>query len=213
MYALTEPELLDEFASVYALIFFMQTLDHFAGMSLDWPMDVRALLSALVLPTSPLHLPYISLYLPISPYISQVRALFSALSLANFNLQLLAMDCYEGWGGLPRRLALQFTCPLLCLAIYGFLLLIYATLLFLGRVTTKGRDESLLAALVRIQRSPKLAHALDRTVGAYQALLYVMYPMLLINVISIFDCRPVDEYIGLEVLDAQPSIDCYSEVG
>ena len=85
MYALTEPELLDEFASVYALIFFMQTLDHFAGMSLDWPMDVRALLSALVLPTSPLHLPY----LPISPYISQVRALFSALSLANFNLQLL----------------------------------------------------------------------------------------------------------------------------
>ena len=141
-----------------------------------------------------------------------MRALFSALSLANFNLQLLAMDCYEGWGGLPRRLALQFTCPLLCLAIYGFLLLIYATLLFLGRVTTKGRDESLLAALVRIQRSPKLAHALDRTVGAYQALLYVMYPMLLINVISIFDCRPVDEYIGLEVLDAQPSIDCYSEV-
>ena len=105
MYALTEPELLDEFASVYALIFFMQTLDHFAGMSLDWPMDVRAL--------------------------------FSALSLANFNLQLLAMDCYEGWGGLPRRLALQFTCPLLCLAIYGFLLLIYATLLFLGRVTTR----------------------------------------------------------------------------
>ena len=65
MYALTEPELLDEFASVYALIFFMQTLDHFAGMSLDWPMDVRALLSALVLPTSP----YIS---PTSPYISQV---------------------------------------------------------------------------------------------------------------------------------------------
>ena len=65
MYALTEPELLDEFASVYALIFFMQTLDHFAGMSLDWPMDVRALpispyISRLVLPTSP----HIS---PISP--------------------------------------------------------------------------------------------------------------------------------------------------
>ena len=49
-------------------------------------------------------------------------------------------------------------------------------------------------------------------VGAYQALLYVMYPMLLISVISIFDCRPVDAYTGLEVLDAQPSIDCYSEV-
>ena len=82
MYALTEPELLDEFASVYALIFFMQTLDHFAGMSLDWPMDVRALLSALVLPTSPLHLPYISLHLPyISPISPQRDALRLRLEL------------------------------------------------------------------------------------------------------------------------------------
>ena len=176
MYALTEPELLDEFASVYALIFFLQTLDHFSGMSLDWPMEVRAL--------------------------------FSALSLANFNLQLLAMDCYDGWGGLPRRLALQFSIPLLCLAIYCFLLLSYAMLLYLARLQ---RGESPLAALVRLQKSPRLAHALDRTVGAYQALLYVMYPMLLINVISIFDCRPVDDSVGLSVLDAQPSIDCYSE--
>jgi hypothetical protein len=176
MYALTEPELLDEFASVYALIFFLQTLDHFAGMSLDWP--------------------------------NEVRDLYAALSLANFNLQLLAMDCFDGWGGLPRRLALQFSIPLLCLAIYSFLLLAYAMLLYLARLL---RGESALAALVRLQKSPRLAHALDRTVGAYQALLYVMYPMLLINVISIFDCRPLDDSVGLTVLDAQPSIDCYGD--
>ena len=176
MYALTEPDLLDEFASVYALIFFLQTLDHFSGMSLDWPSDVRAL--------------------------------FSALSLANFNLQLLSLDCYDGWGGLPRRLALQFSLPLLCLAIYSCLLLCYSLLLYLARLL---RGESPIAAVVRLQRSARLAHALDRTVGAYQALLYVMYPMLLINVLSIFDCRPLDESIGLSVLDAQPSIDCYGD--
>jgi hypothetical protein len=181
MYALTEPDLVDEFASVYALIFFLQTLDHFSGMSLDWP--------------------------------SEVRTLFSSVSLANFNLQLLSLDCYDGWGGLPRRLVLQFSLPLICLAIYGCLLLGYTSLLYLARLLPRpgGYRESPIAALVRLQRSARLAHALDRTMGAYQALLYVMYPMLLINVLVIFDCRPVDMVTGLSVLDTQPSIDCYGE--
>ena len=157
-----------------------------------------------------------------------MRTLFSSLSLANFNLQLLALDCYDGWGGVPQRLALQFALPLLALMIYATLVLCYALLLYLARLA---RKESPLRALWRMQHSTRLAHALDRTIGAYQArsqsrhasprlatprhasprlatprpafndrtsgasqaLLYVMYPMLVLNITSMIDCRTLDD--------------------
>ena len=40
-------------------------------------------------------------------------------------------------------------------------------------------------------------------------MLYLMYPMLLLNALAIVDCRPIDEDLAVQALDSEPSVDCY----
>ena len=81
------------------------------------------------------------------------------------------LDCFEGWGGIRNTIALQLSLPLVAGCIYTALLFCYMMLLWSARIR---RLSPPLGALVRLQRSPKLAKAIDRTIGAYVALLSLM---------------------------------------
>merc|ERR1711967_201457 len=68
-----------------------------------------------------------------------------------------------------------------------------------------------IEAFVRLQRSPRLSKAIDRTVGAYVALLSLMYPMLTKTTLGIFSCRDIDPVLDLSYLDILPTIECYGQ--
>ena len=77
---------------------------------------------------------------------------------------------------------------LLLLGFYVGLLMLYAFALWATRAC---RTLEPLNALIKLGRSKRLAHALDRTICAYLAVLYLMYPMLVTRSVSLFDCRQI----------------------
>lgn len=105
-----------------------------------------------------------------------------------------------------KRVALQFGLPLLAASIYVAFLFCYMMLLWIARVR---RLTPPLEAFFRLQRSPRLLKAVDRTIGAYVAFLTLMYPMLCKTTFSLFSCRSIDDLLGISVLDVNPSLECY----
>ena len=133
---------------------------------------------------------------------------FSVMSVFNFDLQQAQIDCFQGWGGIRNTIMFQLSLPLFALSIYVVLLFLYMMLLWISRIR---RLTPPVEALLRLQRSPRLSRAVDRSVGAYVAILSLMYPMLVKTTFSLFACREVDDLLELQYLDIMPSIECYGE--
>lgn len=105
-----------------------------------------------------------------------------------------------------RRVALQLGLPLLAASIYICLLFGYMLLLWSARVR---RLTPAFEALLRLQRSPRLLTAVDRTIGAFVALLSLMYPILCKTTLSLLSCRSTDQTLGRSYLDIDPSLECF----
>ena len=151
------------------------------------------------------------------PWPADAKALFSAMSIFSWNLELAYLDCFPLWRGYLRKLLLQLAMPLLLLGFYVGLLMLYAFALWATRAC---RTLEPLNALIKLGRSKRLAHALDRTICAYLAVLYLMYPMLVTRSVSLFDCRQItaaqplpDGTVAppLRVLDGMPRVVCESD--
>jgi len=140
------------------------------------------------------------------PWPREWQIVFSVMSVFNFDLQQARLDCFEGWGGMRNFVALQLSLPLLMACIYTGILFCYMLLLWAARVR---RLTPPIEALVRLQASPRLAKAVDRTIGAYVALLSLMYPMLCKVTFQLFSCRDIDKDLGISFLDANPALECF----
>jgi len=136
------------------------------------------------------------------------QLVFSSMSVFNFDLQQARLDCFKGWDGMVNHVAFQFGLPLLAATIYFGFLFCYMLLLWVSRVR---RLAPPIEALVRLQRSPRLLTAVDRTIGAFVALMSLMYPMLCKTTFSILSCRTVAPSLGLSYLDANPAYECFGE--
>ena len=69
------------------------------------------------------------------------------------------LDCFSDWGGFRNKIVLQLSLPLVCLSFYVAFLFCYMLLLWTARVR---RLTPPLEALVRLQRSPRLAKVRPR---------------------------------------------------
>ena len=176
LYFLASAEALQRSATVYVLLYFVQSLDHFDGLTMPWP--------------------------------EEWQIFFSVMSVFNFDLQQARLDCFPGWGGLRNTILLQLSLPLVALSIYIIIVFLYMMMLWIARMR---RLVPPVEALLRLQRSPKLSRMIDRSIGAYIALLSLMYPMLCKTTLSIFACRNVDALLGHSFLDILPSLECYGD--